>query len=422
MTLGLDPHDATGDVGPIAETHGGEYPPDLTEREWWVLAPGDKMPRAPWKTGDDRPVKWNRNLASEERPETSFEEAVRWSEKFDRLQPSVILPPESAGITLIDLDDVIRDGMISPPALEIVRAAGSFAEVSRSGNGIHIFVKGRLPDGFGKVVEYFDPENESLGQLEMYDHGRVAVLTGDRLHGAPITAGPGQELIDRLVAAYVPETCPECGADVLEPEDHDGECDLSDRDGAGVREEKRERSESDRSERRRRAREGDVELDGTASDRSGGSRSPYWSVAPSDVAEPEYSRRTGSRLQGAHPAHGATSPDHADRDSTNFAIFTDKEYWRCFAHGSWGGALDLVAVLEGHASCGDFPDFFERCTDREFLDVCLSARDKYGFSGEPPYRALVAVAREEGLALQNEEEGILGRSAYEVARNVYDRM
>lgn len=392
------------DISPRIAIAGEAWPEELTSREWWVLAdPADKKPRAPWNhDGSDHAVKWNRNLNPEERPETTHGEAVRWSEfaEYSEYHPAIILPPEHENITLIDLDDVIRDGMISPPALEVLREAGGFAEVSSSGEGIHTFVRGHLPPALGRVIEYFDESDESLGQLEMYDHGRVCVMPGDHIEGSPLTIPDGQRVIDRLISEYVVRECEECGAEHLPPDLSDGHC-ADCYDGATDAEIERDRATYD----------------------SGGSRSPYFDHPVADVAEPEYASVHGNRIQGAHPGHGATSPGKADRNSSNFAVFESENYWRCFAHGTWGGALDLVAILEGFVRCSNFDTrWLDRATDQEFLDVCLAARDEYGFSGDPPYRALVAVAERENLAMADSEEGILGSNGYEIARHVYDRL
>lgn len=392
------------EISPRIEIAGTEWPPALTGREWWVIAdPADKQPRAPWDHGGSaHKVKWNRNLEPEERPETTHEEAVRWSEfpDFTDLYPSIILPPEHENITLIDLDDVIHDGMISPPALEILRMAGGYAEVSQSGDGIHTFVRGHLPPQIGRVIEYFDESDESKGQIELYDHGRVVVMPGRHLAGTPLEIPDGQRVIDSIVEEYVIEECSECGEEAFPKELSEGVC--------------RECRDVSRSSTRR----GDRPTGASA-----GSRSPYWNAEVADVVHPIDADRTGDRIQGAHPCHGATSPGKADSDSSNFAIFTSENYWRCFAHGTWGGALDLVAMDEGIVKCRNFTtDWLHECDDETFLDVCLAARDKHGFTGEPPYRALVSVARQHDLALANEEKGILGSAAYEVALELYERL
>ena len=61
-------------------------------------------------------------------------------------------------------------------ALAIVARLGSYAEVSPSGLGLHVFTRGSLPAGGHKV-----------GCVEMYDTQRYFTVTGNRLESAPAT-------------------------------------------------------------------------------------------------------------------------------------------------------------------------------------------------------------------------------------------
>ena len=77
------------------------------------------------------------------------------------------------GIVFIDIDNSIDEyGNLSPIALEMLELfPNTYAERSCSGKGIHIFIKGKLPENSMK-------RNDSLG-LEMYDTKRFACMTGD---------------------------------------------------------------------------------------------------------------------------------------------------------------------------------------------------------------------------------------------------
>lgn len=77
----------------------------------------------------------------------------------------------------IDIDDVPKDiaryktgDTDNNIVAEFVDIMASYAEVSVSGNGLHIIVKGSLPDG-----------GRRKNNVEMYDSGRFFVMTGDRL-------------------------------------------------------------------------------------------------------------------------------------------------------------------------------------------------------------------------------------------------
>jgi putative DNA primase/helicase len=74
----------------------------------------------------------------------------------------------------IDLDNCrdVKTGEIAPRAQKIINRFGSYTEVSPSGTGIHIIVKGRLP---GKGI--------NTGKIEIYDKGRYFTITGDLVPG-----------------------------------------------------------------------------------------------------------------------------------------------------------------------------------------------------------------------------------------------
>lgn len=78
------------------------------------------------------------------------------------------------GITFVDLDHCLADGVLHPAAAEIVAKLASYTELSPSGDGVHVFVQGRLPAG---------SRNKTGGApwggaFEVYDNGRYATVTG----------------------------------------------------------------------------------------------------------------------------------------------------------------------------------------------------------------------------------------------------
>jgi hypothetical protein len=78
--------------------------------------------------------------------------------------------------TGVDLDGC-RDteiGEIDSATQAIIRELDSYTEVSPSGTGVHIIVRGKLPPG---------PRRRS--QVEMYDQGRYFTVTGQRVPGTP---------------------------------------------------------------------------------------------------------------------------------------------------------------------------------------------------------------------------------------------
>lgn len=74
----------------------------------------------------------------------------------------------------IDLDDM-RDpetGEIDSRANEIIDRLDSYTEISPSGEGFHVIVKGQMPSGRNRK-----------GGIEMYEGGRFFTVTGNRLPG-----------------------------------------------------------------------------------------------------------------------------------------------------------------------------------------------------------------------------------------------
>jgi hypothetical protein len=78
----------------------------------------------------------------------------------------------------IDLDKrrSTENNEIESWAQEIIDQANSYTEISPSGTGVHIWVKGELPAG-----------GRRKGQIEMYFAGRYFTMTGNHLSGTPST-------------------------------------------------------------------------------------------------------------------------------------------------------------------------------------------------------------------------------------------
>jgi putative DNA primase/helicase len=68
----------------------------------------------------------------------------------------------------IDLDKCITEGKAESWAQEIIKRLDSYNEVSQSGNGVHIIIKGKLPLGCGN----------RKGQIEVYEKERYFCMTG----------------------------------------------------------------------------------------------------------------------------------------------------------------------------------------------------------------------------------------------------
>jgi hypothetical protein len=164
----------------------------------WVLwraepRPGDKPAKVPYTIAD--PMR----RASSTDPATwgTFADAVEAYSILGDLPAhpergpvagiGVVLTPE-AQITCIDLDRVIEDGRLDPRAETIVDRCESWTEVSPSGTGLHIFVRGAVPEAVKGA------------QLEIYSTARYIAVTGHRWPGTPDDLRDAQLYLDALWA------------------------------------------------------------------------------------------------------------------------------------------------------------------------------------------------------------------------------
>jgi len=121
----------------------------------------------------------------------TFEEAKAFAEKNDFAGVGLALMPEF-GITALDFDNCVKDGVIDPRVEELT--AGTYAELSPSGNGIRAFVRGESPDHKDST-----PADGSFGFETFHAKGFVT-FTGHvteltELTGAENTVAPMSEAV-----------------------------------------------------------------------------------------------------------------------------------------------------------------------------------------------------------------------------------
>ena len=95
----------------------------------------------------------------------------------------------------IDLDKCIVSGKLSPFAKEVIKRLDSYTEFSPSSTGVHIIVKGKMPEGRRR--------NDKLG-IEMYGYGsaRYFTMTGE-IYGKPKPIKHCQTSIEAIHADYI---------------------------------------------------------------------------------------------------------------------------------------------------------------------------------------------------------------------------
>jgi len=185
----------------------GVIPKSMKRRhEWltWKPTPdGRKIPRAPWEKGDDTyvsahdPEMWTGHLT-----------AAKWASSLPGHSLAFDLVPEEHDPEHVLIDfDYARDaetGEIPGCVLDLVERAGSYADVSTSGTGVHILGRARLPDGVNAVDDVLCEEHGV--EIEVYDSRRFIAMTGEKLAGTPDDALDVQPLVDELAEEYATST------------------------------------------------------------------------------------------------------------------------------------------------------------------------------------------------------------------------
>lgn len=112
------------------------------------------------------------------------------------------------GYVGVDLDACLRtDGSLEPWAREIYSGLeGSYCEVSPSGQGLKLFMRGRLPGNAGLRRNGLGPD--ATGALECYSSARYFTVTGARFADSPSECVDRGEAVIRLVARFRPAPAP----------------------------------------------------------------------------------------------------------------------------------------------------------------------------------------------------------------------
>lgn len=173
------------------KTNVSNIPEELKSLPQWVcVSEKDKIPKNPF----------NGKNAQANNPKTwgTFEQAVKACDTFG----FDYLGFEFAnGYFGVDLDHCLDNVDFVD---EFVETLQSYAEISRSGNGIHIICKGKLPDG-----------SRRKGGVEMYCEGRYFILTGNLYNPAYSKIKESTESAKILHSKYLPTSVPK--AEIRKP-------------------------------------------------------------------------------------------------------------------------------------------------------------------------------------------------------------
>jgi putative DNA primase/helicase len=173
-------------------------PPELLEYKQWVLwrraEVNGRMTKVPISP-------WSGKAAACNQPQT-------WSRYRHVRYALHRFPCDGIGFVFTDADpfcgidlDHCRavTGTIGLEALDMIRRFASYTELSPSGTGAHILIKGKL----------YGPGHRT-GNIEIYDSGRYFTVTGKHLSGTPFAIHNRQEALGALeravlLGSFVPE-------------------------------------------------------------------------------------------------------------------------------------------------------------------------------------------------------------------------
>ena len=173
-------------------------PADLRALHQWVCWRTITREGKPTKP----PYQVNGMLASSTDPKTwtDFSTARAAADRFDGIG---FVPSRNDDVVGVDLDHCrcpafdgvsaeISGGlnMVLPIVAEYVRQLNTYAEVSPSGHGIRIFLKGKLP-----------VDGKKKGDFEIYQANHYLTVTGHALDGFPRTIEPRQMEVDAFYQA-----------------------------------------------------------------------------------------------------------------------------------------------------------------------------------------------------------------------------
>ncbi len=141
----------------------------------------------------------NGRMAKSTDPATwaAFEEAVAAVGRWRCDGVGFVFGPDRA-FTGLDLDHVISDGALDPAYRWVVEEAGTYTEVSPSGDGLHLIFRGAKPDWAQR-----SRKGQPGGRVvEMYDHDRYFTVTGDVFEGrASLASNP--DVVERAYRTWI---------------------------------------------------------------------------------------------------------------------------------------------------------------------------------------------------------------------------
>ncbi|SEU14672.1 hypothetical protein [Natrinema hispanicum] len=182
----------------MSESAVSVLPEELRDRDQWVCwkeEPRDGKPtKIPVTPGSGA-------FASSTDPETwaSFETALEYADTGNADGIGFVFTDDDpiVGVDLDDCRDPASDD-VDDTAQDVIERLDSYTEISPSGTGFHVLIKGELPDGRNR-----------RGSIELYDTARFFTVTGARLEDTPARVARRQDALVAIHREYVQDSDPD---------------------------------------------------------------------------------------------------------------------------------------------------------------------------------------------------------------------
>src|SRR5215211_7390675 len=160
---------------------------NIRDRRQWLCWRTEERDGEPTKVPYD-PSTGEKASSTKPNTWTSYEKAVSVCKDDGYEGIGFVFTPED-DLCGVDLDKCLNPetGEIEGWAQEVIGELDSYTEISPSGRGIHILVRGSLPAGRNRK-----------GPFEAYDRGRYFTITGRHLAGTPQSIESRQEPLERV--------------------------------------------------------------------------------------------------------------------------------------------------------------------------------------------------------------------------------
>jgi primase-polymerase (primpol)-like protein len=141
------------------------------------------------------PIQANGEIAKSNTPSTwwSYRDIGfhMMKDKRNRLEGFMFMHTKESGIIGVDLDNCINEaGVLNDFAINIINMLDSYTEVTPSGKGIRIFIRGTIPS------------NMQTEEIEIYTELKALTVTGHKIHGEHIINRDKE--INKLYERYRP--------------------------------------------------------------------------------------------------------------------------------------------------------------------------------------------------------------------------